>query len=106
MIADLVHSLPDSAKQALARDDTSLEIPSEMKLDSCQIESLRQKLSYYSDAIRFVKQINRAIPTIADLLASKTKTDVIEAIAFFVQAKVFHISNAEVWIDFPEIQLF
>ncbi len=42
------------------------------------------KVSYLKDMLNFIKQIEMAIPKLTQLLFSKTQTDVIEVISFFV----------------------
>ena len=44
---------------------------------------------YYADAVRFIHQIHTAIPTLCQLLASTTKSEVIEAIEFFETAYIY-----------------
>lgn len=52
--------------------------------------------TYLTDAIRFIRQIERAIPKMLLLITSKTKTDVIEAMRFFTQAYHTGIDSAKV----------
>ncbi|KAJ3196388.1 Condensin complex subunit [Irineochytrium annulatum] len=44
---------------------------------------------YYSDGLRFLLQIENACPILCELMASNTKTEVIEAMKFFVCAHSF-----------------
>jgi condensin complex subunit 1 len=49
-----------------------------------QIVVQTTKVTYLKDMITFIKQIETAIPKLTQLLFSKTQTDVIEVISFFV----------------------
>jgi condensin complex subunit 1 len=51
---------------------------------------------YYTDAIRFARQIDEAIPTLCQLLASTSKTEVIDTMEFFVTAHYYKIASAQV----------
>ncbi|CAI2182996.1 11563_t:CDS:10 [Funneliformis geosporum] len=61
---------------------------------SDELEKLQMTKRYYADAVRFIHQIYTAIPTICQLLASTTKTEVIEAIEFFETAQLYKIEEA------------
>ncbi|KAI9330289.1 non-SMC mitotic condensation complex subunit 1-domain-containing protein [Obelidium mucronatum] len=48
-----------------------------------ELASLRRFLKYYSDGVRFLRQIKTAMPILCELLSSNTKTEVIECMRFF-----------------------
>lgn len=66
--------------------------------DSDQIARLQLTRSYYVDALSFIHLIEKCIPTIATLLSSTNKSEVLEAIEFFRVAHEYGISNAEVGV--------
>lgn len=50
---------------------------------------------YYLEAIRFIETLHEASPNIAQLLGAKNKTEVIEAMDFFVVADAYRIETAK-----------
>ncbi len=59
------------------------------------IMKLRLTKKYYKDAIRFITQIEGAIPTLTQLLVSTNKTGVLEAMRFFRTAFEYDFVSAE-----------
>nr|ODN98900.1 condensin complex subunit 1 [Cryptococcus depauperatus CBS 7855] len=59
------------------------------------VTKLRLTKKYYSDALRFINQLEGAIPTLCQLLVSTTKTEVLEAIRFFRMAYEYSITSAD-----------
>ncbi|KAL9091319.1 MAG: hypothetical protein Q9165_004953 [Trypethelium subeluteriae] len=49
---------------------------------------------YYTEAIRFIEVIHEASPTVTQLLASKNKSEIIEAMDFFVILDAYKIETA------------
>jgi condensin complex subunit 1 len=78
---------------AAANDDQSFAT-----LDHDKLLKLRLTQRYYSDALAFIGQIERAIPIIAQLIASTVKSEVLEAMDFFKTAHEYKIEAAEVCI--------
>ena len=66
---------------------------------SDELVKLHMTKRYYADAVRFIHQIHTAIPTLCQLLASTTKTEVIEAIEFFETAQLYKIEKASEGIE-------
>nr|XP_031863717.1 uncharacterized protein CI109_000969 [Kwoniella shandongensis]KAA5530789.1 hypothetical protein CI109_000969 [Kwoniella shandongensis] len=64
-------------------------------LDPNLITKLRLTKKYYGDALRFINQIETAIPTLCQLLVSTTKTEVLEAMRFFRVAYEYDIASAD-----------
>ncbi|KAJ3406921.1 Condensin complex subunit [Chytriomyces hyalinus] len=60
-----------------------------------ELISLRRFLKYYSDGIRFLRQIKTAMPIICELLASNTKTEVIECMRFLSVAFRYEMDLAK-----------
>jgi hypothetical protein len=54
-----------------------------------------QARSHFSQAVTYAQTIVDAIPTLAELLASKTGSDVMEAIRFLAAARAFGVPGAE-----------
>lgn len=65
-------------------------------VDAETLTRLRLTKKYYADAIAFIQQLDRAMPTIADLIASTVKSEVLEAMDFFKVAFEYRIDSADV----------
>ena len=61
-----------------------------------ELMSLKRFLQYYTNGIKFFKQIKNCIPTLCELMASNTKTEVIECMKFFVVASKFDMEGSKV----------
>lgn len=66
------------------------------QLDQDKLAKLRLTKRYYSDALVFINEIEKAIPNVEKLLASKAKSEVLESIEFFKIATEYKIANADV----------
>lgn len=66
------------------------------QVDQETLMRLRLTKKYYSDAIGFVQQLERAVDVIADLLASTVKSEVLEAMEFFKVASQYKLEAADV----------
>ncbi|KAI9146442.1 non-SMC mitotic condensation complex subunit 1-domain-containing protein [Paraphysoderma sedebokerense] len=62
------------------------------------IMTLEVKRRYYEDALDFVEQMNHAAPILCQLLASRNKGEVTDAMDFFVAANAFKLDCAEAGI--------
>ncbi|WVQ93873.1 hypothetical protein IAU59_000951 [Kwoniella sp. CBS 9459] len=67
-------------------------------LDPNLIHKLRLTKKYYGDALRFINQLESAVPTLCQLLVSTTKTEVLEAMRFFRVAFEYDLSSADTGI--------
>ncbi|RKP07607.1 chromosome condensation complex protein, partial [Thamnocephalis sphaerospora] len=56
---------------------------------------LQLQQRYYADAIQFVRQIDEALPILCQLLASTNKTEIVDAMEFFVIAHYYKIGAAQ-----------
>ncbi|WVQ76449.1 hypothetical protein IAR50_006116 [Cryptococcus sp. DSM 104548] len=65
------------------------------QLDPNLVTRLRLTKKYYADALRFVTQLENAIPTLCQLLVSTTKTEVLEAMRFFRVAYEYDLAGAD-----------
>lgn len=50
---------------------------------------------YYQEAIRFIQVLREASTSVTQLLGSKTKTEVVEAMDFFVISDAYHLETAK-----------
>ena len=69
-------------------------------VDGDTLNRLRLTKQYYADAIGFISQLDRAMSLIADLIASKVKSEVLEAMEFFKVAYEYKIEAADVRLFF------
>lgn len=67
-------------------------------VDPAVINRLRMTKTYYADALRFINQLETAIPTLCELLVSTTKSEVLESMRFFRTAYEYNVQSAEVGI--------
>ncbi|XP_006814852.2 condensin complex subunit 1-like [Saccoglossus kowalevskii] len=88
-------------------DDDEGPIPAPIELSPSTMKSTNQEddivndvskqqilVQYLKDCVSFASQIQTAVPLICKLLSSKTPSDVMEAIDFFVTAFEFGVSNS------------
>lgn len=64
-------------------------------LDPQMIMRLRLTKKYYADALRFINQIENAIPTLCQLLVSTNKSEALESMRFFRTAYEYNVASAE-----------
>ncbi|KAM6490435.1 hypothetical protein JOM56_014108 [Amanita muscaria] len=67
-------------------------------LESNQMLHLRLRKKYYAEALNFIRQIEAAMDTVAQLLGSTNKPEVLESMRFFQTAQVYDFENAQVGI--------
>lgn len=65
-------------------------------LQSNQILHLKLRKRYYAESLSFIRQIEGAMEIIGQLLGSKNKAEVLEAIEFFRVAHEYQFEGAEV----------
>jgi condensin complex subunit 1 len=66
------------------------------RLDQDKLTKLRLTKRYYADALTFIAELEKAVPLIETLLASKVKSEVLEAMEFFKVAYEYKLESAEV----------
>lgn len=66
------------------------------RLDQDKLTKLRLTKRYYSDALTFISELEKAVPQCETLLASKVKSEVLEAMEFFKVAYEYKLESAEV----------
>lgn len=64
-------------------------------IDQDKLTKLRLTQRYYSDALTFITALERAVPLIEKLLASKVKSEVLESMEFFKVAYEYKLESAE-----------
>ncbi|CAO3608092.1 unnamed protein product [Cunninghamella echinulata] len=60
-----------------------------------KMQQLRLMKTFLADAIRFIEQIHKSIFMVGQLLSSKSKLEVVEAMDFFMTAYLYNISLAK-----------
>lgn len=101
IIADLRDALPESAQQQLQLENSNNSAPSAQsanngnEISSEQMEALMRQKRYYTDAIQFTEHVISALPVLMDLLSSKTKSDVVESVQFFVAAHMSRLGESK-----------
>lgn len=68
------------------------------EIDLQRAQTLLMQKRYYSDAITFVRQLDRVMPSLCQLLSSSTKTEVFEVMDFFVDAHIYKLHSSEAGI--------
>ncbi|KAJ3072770.1 Condensin complex subunit, partial [Rhizoclosmatium hyalinum] len=95
----LKEKFPDNYGEDAEEQDEAVDAEKDMEVDTAmsstepkpagnpaELASLRKFLKYYSDGVRFLRQIKTAMPILCELLSSNTKTEVIECMRFFTIA--------------------
>ncbi|KAJ9648684.1 condensin complex non-SMC subunit Cnd1 [Coniosporium tulheliwenetii] len=62
------------------------------------LHKLQLTRRYYTEALRFITVLDAAAPTVTQLLSSKNKSEVIEAMDFFVVADAYKLGSARAGI--------
>jgi condensin complex subunit 1 len=88
-LIDDVNAIPQSSavaeqEQTGVQSDPSSSNQNQQQKQHQMIIVQKSKVNYLKDMHKFVKQIESAIPKLSSLLFSKTQTDVLEVISFFV----------------------
>ncbi len=65
-------------------------------VDGQMIQTLRLTKKYYADALRFIQQLEAAVPTLSQLLVSTNKAEALECMRFFRLAYEYNLQSAEV----------
>ncbi|KAF2487261.1 chromosome condensation complex Condensin, subunit D2 [Neohortaea acidophila] len=107
--ATVDESLLDDATQADAQPDGKPAMTEEQRMAAFQkaqeeaataeaMNKLQLTRRYYIEAIRFIESLHEAAPQVTQLLASKNKSEVIEAMDFFVVADAYSLEPAKAGI--------
>lgn len=60
------------------------------------VKRLQLQIEYYTDALAFIETLHTASHAVCQLLSSKNKNEVIEAMDFFVTMDAYHIETSKV----------
>ncbi|RNA14671.1 condensin complex subunit 1, partial [Brachionus plicatilis] len=71
-------------EESMNEDQDDLELQAQKETHDQMTVIQKSKINYLKDMLGFVNQIETAIPKLSKLLFSKTQTDVLEVISFFV----------------------
>ena len=85
-------------KPRVSAADIAAVAAEQASFDPNLVLTLRGRKRYYTEALRFINQIESAVPTLCELLVSTTKTEVLESMRFFRTAYEYNILSAEVGI--------
>ena len=85
-------------KPRVSAADIAAVAKEQASIDPNLVLTLRGRKRYYTEALRFINQIESAIPILCELLVSTTKTEVLESMRFFRTAYEYNIMSAEVGI--------
>lgn len=66
-------------------------------LESSQILHLKLRKRYYAEGLDFIRRVEGAMEILGQLLGSKNKPEVLEAMEFFRVAHEYQFTNAEVY---------
>ncbi|ORY79393.1 armadillo-type protein [Protomyces lactucae-debilis] len=87
---------PESPQKAAPKDTEAAQAKAaEAQIRQENIMKLQMTKRYYTEATRFVETLTLASQSIVQLLASKTKTEVMEAMDFFVVADAYKLEPAK-----------
>lgn len=101
---------PDSTPRPAKKKGKGKAKPRQSQLDVASLEAeqsslnpelvqrLRLTKKYYADALKFINQLEKAIPQLCVLLVSTTKSEVLESMKFFRTAYEYNIQGAEMGI--------
>jgi condensin complex subunit 1 len=85
-------------KPRVSTADLAAVSAEQSSIDPALVTRLRLTKKYYGDALKFINQIESAVPTLCQLLVSTTKTEVLESMKFFRTAYEYNISSADTGI--------
>ena len=85
--------IAEQEEESTVRKENPPQVP---ETNPAEAEELLNLKRYYSDACAFTSQLKTALPIIQQLLASKVKSDVVEAIQFLVECQEKSYSEAKV----------
>lgn len=84
-------------KEATPAPTTTIKPPSEKTIVSPEkLQQLLLMQTFHVDAVRFIELIHSAIPTIAQLLSSKSKAEVLESMELLVVSYNYKVKLAAV----------
>ncbi|GAO48160.1 condensin complex component cnd1 [Saitoella complicata NRRL Y-17804] len=86
-------------KKAPARDEEATPKAQQPKeVDQESLMRLQLTKRYYTEALRFIESLHEGSKVVAQLLASKNKSEIIEAMDFFVVADAYKLETSKLGI--------
>ncbi|KAL8972411.1 MAG: hypothetical protein Q9183_000572 [Haloplaca sp. 2 TL-2023] len=101
LLDDATELEPDAKKARMLTEEQKAALVEKAAADAATSEMMnRLQLTrkYYSEAIRFIEVVHDATPVVCQLLSSKNKSEVIEAMDFFVVIDAYKIEAARTGI--------
>lgn len=95
--ADMQDEEQSESKPAMSESEK--ELAESVAAANEAIATLKKDLDRSFAAVKFIEAIDASVPDLAALVGSKTATDVLECIKFFVTAHEFQIDRAEIGIN-------
>ncbi|KAJ4346575.1 condensin complex non-SMC subunit Cnd1 [Didymosphaeria variabile] len=71
-----------------------LEMQAEARAKAEKLDTLQKSRKYYDDMLKFIEVVDDAADDVMQLLSAKNKSEVIEAMDFFVKINAYKIPNA------------
>ncbi|EME42550.1 hypothetical protein DOTSEDRAFT_155413 [Dothistroma septosporum NZE10] len=93
--------MPDSPEQAPGSEEDMAAAMRKVQEEAATAEALNKlglTRRYYIEAIRFIETLHEASPHVTQLLSSKNKSEIIEAMDFFVTADAYEVETAKTGI--------
>lgn len=89
-------SAPTEALQPAAPEASTANGAGKIVISAEKMQQLTLMKKFHTDAIKFIQQIHSAVPIICQLLSSKSKQEVLEAMDFLVTAYEYKVKSASV----------
>lgn len=89
------------SSQKIGKEETLTDPPENSKETSAKLETIKRLTltrRYYAEALKFIKVLHDATPTICQLLGSKNKSEVIEAMDYFEIGDAYNIEQNKLGI--------
>ncbi|KAJ3304406.1 Condensin complex subunit [Blyttiomyces sp. JEL0837] len=75
-------------------EENEIQVPDETNVDAEAVKSLRRMLVHYYNGVKYLKLFQKAMPVLCELMASNTKTEVVECMKFISTAYQHNIDGA------------
>ena len=101
LLDDVTQASPQNKPRDPMSDEertAALEKAQEEAVTAEALNKLQLTRRYYVEALRFIETLHEASPHITQLLGSKNKSEVIEAMDFYVVADAYHLEPAKAGI--------
>ncbi|WPH00516.1 putative subunit of condensin protein complex [Acrodontium crateriforme] len=97
LLDDATQVSPEKQKPPMTEEEkmAAMEKAQQEAATAEALSKLQLTRRYYVEALRFIDTLHEASPHIVQLLGSKNKSEVIEAMDFFVVADAYHLETAK-----------